>query len=121
MPLGEQDPARWDAVMIDEAEALLSRANRCASGGRYQLEAALQSAHAVRRRSGKADWIAIEVARRIRQRPESQDVTLIALTGWGQERDRRDSEAAGFDHHLIKPVDIDALQGFLGAVHSSGD
>jgi len=60
VPLGEQDPTRWDAVMIDEAEALLSRANRCASGGRYQLEAAVQSAHAVRRRSGKADWLAIE-------------------------------------------------------------
>lgn len=46
--------------MIDEAEALLSRANRCGSGGRYQLEAAVQSAHAVRRRTGKADWTAIE-------------------------------------------------------------
>ena len=58
-----------------------------------------------------------EVARRIRQRPESQDVTLIALTGWGQEKDRRNSEAAGFDHHLVKPVDIDALQGLLAGVH----
>jgi RNA polymerase sigma-70 factor (ECF subfamily) len=60
VPLAEQDPARWDAAMIDEAEALLSRANRCGSGGRYQLEAAVQSAHAVRRRTGKADWVAIE-------------------------------------------------------------
>lgn len=60
VPLGAQDPARWDAAMIDEAEALLQRANRCASSGRYQLEAAVQSAHAVRRRSGKADWVAIE-------------------------------------------------------------
>jgi CheY-like chemotaxis protein len=60
-----------------------------------------------------------EVARRLRQRPESQDVTLIALTGWGQEKDRRNSEAAGFDHHLVKPVDIDALQGLLTAVHSA--
>jgi CheY-like chemotaxis protein len=48
-------------------------------------------------------------------------VTLIALTGWGQEKDRRDSEAAGFDHHLIKPVDIDALQSLLRAVHSGGN
>jgi signal transduction histidine kinase/ActR/RegA family two-component response regulator len=62
-----------------------------------------------------------EVARHIRQRPEWQDVTLIALTGWGQEKDRRDSEAAGFDHHLIKPVDIDALQSLLRAVHSGGN
>ncbi len=54
-----------------------------------------------------------EVARRIRQRPESKDVTLIALTGWGQEEDRDRSQLAGFDHHLIKPADIDALQNLL--------
>src|SRR5262249_36931089 len=59
----------------------------------------------------------LEVARRLRQRPDSRDTMLIAFTGWGQEKDRRDSEAAGFDHHLIKPVDIDALQGFLAAAH----
>ena len=61
----------------------------------------------------------LEVARRLRRRRDSHDVMLIALTGWGQEKDRRDSEAAGFDHHLIKPVDIEALQGFLAAVHGS--
>ena len=61
VPLAEQDPARWDAAMIDEAEALLSGANRCAGEpGRYQLEAAVQSAHAVRRRTGRSDWTAIE-------------------------------------------------------------
>jgi RNA polymerase sigma-70 factor (ECF subfamily) len=60
VPLGEQDPQRWDAAMIDEAEALLSRANRCGGSGRYQLEAAVQSAHAVRRRTGQADWAAVE-------------------------------------------------------------
>jgi len=60
VPLGEQDPARWDAPMIDEAEALLSQANACEGVGRYHLEAAVQSAHAVRRRTGRADWAAIE-------------------------------------------------------------
>jgi RNA polymerase sigma-70 factor (ECF subfamily) len=60
VPLGEQDPALWDAQMIAEAEALLARANRCGGVGRYQLEAAVQSAHAVRRRTGQADWSAIE-------------------------------------------------------------
>lgn len=60
VPLALQDTRRWDAAMIDEAEALLSRASRCAGGGRYQLEAAVQSAHAVRRRTGRADWLAIE-------------------------------------------------------------
>jgi RNA polymerase sigma-70 factor (ECF subfamily) len=60
VPLAEQDPARWDAAMIEEAETLLSKANDLGGGGRYHLEAAVQSAHAVRRRTGHADWPAIE-------------------------------------------------------------
>ena len=51
---------RWDAPLIDEAEALLRRASALPGAGRYQLEAAVQSAHLVRRRSGRADWLAIE-------------------------------------------------------------
>ena len=46
-----------------------------------------------------------EVARRIRQQPWGQSVILIAVTGWGQEEHRRESSDAGFDAHLVKPVD----------------
>ncbi len=60
VPLADQDPARWDAALIEEAEALLSRASALPHTGRYQLEAAVQSAHVVRRRTGRADWTAIE-------------------------------------------------------------
>jgi RNA polymerase sigma-70 factor, ECF subfamily len=60
VPLTEQDPARWDAALIDEAEALLFRASGVGIVGRYQLEAAVQSAHAARRLSGRTDWRAIE-------------------------------------------------------------
>jgi RNA polymerase sigma-70 factor, ECF subfamily len=60
VPLGEQDPARWNAALIDEAETLLRRAGGMGAIGRYQLEAAIQSAHVVRRRTGEADWPAIE-------------------------------------------------------------
>ena len=56
VPLADQDPGLWDADMIHEAEALLLRASALRSIGRFQLEAALQSAHAHRRRSGRADW-----------------------------------------------------------------
>jgi predicted RNA polymerase sigma factor len=56
VPLAEQDTALWDARMIDEAEALLLRASALGSIGRYQLEGALQSAHAHRRRSGHPNW-----------------------------------------------------------------
>jgi RNA polymerase sigma-70 factor (ECF subfamily) len=60
VPLADQDPAFWNAPMIDEAEALLLRASAMGAIGRYQLEAALQSAHVVRRRTGRSDWAAIE-------------------------------------------------------------
>ena len=59
VPLGEQDPALWDAALIEEAEALLRQASRMGAIGRYQLEAAMQSAHVVRRVTGRADWPAI--------------------------------------------------------------
>jgi RNA polymerase sigma-70 factor, ECF subfamily len=59
VPLAEQDVATWDEPLIDRAEALLLRASRRGSIGRYQLEAAVQSAHVVRRRTGVADWPAI--------------------------------------------------------------
>lgn len=59
VPLDAQDPARWDEAMIDEAEALLIAASRLGRAGRYQLEAAVQSAHAARRRGGATDWAAV--------------------------------------------------------------
>jgi RNA polymerase sigma-70 factor (ECF subfamily) len=60
VPLADQDPARWDARAIEEAESLLERAGTFHALGRYQLEAAVQSAHAVRRITGRSDWNAIE-------------------------------------------------------------
>jgi len=60
VPLADQDPSAWDARLIEEAEDLLSRASAQPGTGRYQLEAAVQSAHVVRRRTGRADWAAIE-------------------------------------------------------------
>ncbi|WP_348262546.1 sigma factor [Telmatobacter sp. DSM 110680] len=59
IPLTQQNPTLWNAAMIDEAESLLHRAGTMNMVGRYQLEAAIQSAHAVRARSGRSDWAAI--------------------------------------------------------------
>ena len=59
VPLAEQDPAQWDARLIAEAEALLFRAGAMDAIGRFQLEAAVQSAHVVRRHAGRSDWSAI--------------------------------------------------------------
>jgi RNA polymerase sigma-70 factor (ECF subfamily) len=59
VPLDAQDTALWDEALIAEAEALLQRASAAGRIGRFQLEAAVQSAHCVRRRTGSADWGAI--------------------------------------------------------------
>lgn len=59
VPLAKQNPLRWDSQMIDEAEGLLVRASAFGSTGRYQLEAAVQSAHVYRCRTGHANWGAV--------------------------------------------------------------
>ena len=58
----------------------------------------------------------LEVARRARQRPDGGQLTVIALSGWGQEEDRRRSREAGIDYHLVKPVDVDELGRVLAAL-----
>src|SRR5207245_11076538 len=54
-----------------------------------------------------------EVAQCLREQPEFKKTILIAVTGYGQEGERRRSRDAGFDHHLTKPVDPDVLQKLL--------
>ena len=54
-----------------------------------------------------------EVARHIREQPQFNDIKLVALTGWGQEEDRRLSHNAGFDYHLTKPVDSTVLKDLI--------
>jgi predicted RNA polymerase sigma factor len=59
IPLSEQDPAQWSVPLIGEAERHLAEAFNSGRPGRFQLEAAIQSVHAERRRSGRTDWTAI--------------------------------------------------------------
>jgi CheY-like chemotaxis protein len=59
-----------------------------------------------------------DVARRIRQDPRGSKVLLVAVSGWRQERDKAEATAAGFDHHLTKPVDFDRLQAILTTIHA---
>ena len=54
-----------------------------------------------------------EVARRLRGVKEFEDAMIIAITGYGQEEDSRKSREAGFDHHLVKPVDYDVLKSLM--------
>jgi CheY-like chemotaxis protein len=59
-----------------------------------------------------------DAARQIRQQPWGKNMMLIALTGWGQEEDRRRSQEAGFDQHLVKPVEPVSLEKLLGSIQA---
>jgi PAS domain S-box-containing protein len=69
---------------------------------------------------GMPGFSGYEVARRIRTEPWGENVTLIALTGWGQSEDRRRSLEAGFDHHLVKPVHLNDLRAAIDAGRETG-
>jgi PAS domain S-box-containing protein len=62
-----------------------------------------------------------ELARRLRSQPESASSTLIAVTGYGQEQDKRNAADAGFDHHFVKPVDTARLMSVLAELGNSLD
>jgi CheY-like chemotaxis protein len=55
----------------------------------------------------------LETCRRIREQPWGKPMLVIAITGWGQDVDRRKSAEAGFDHHLVKPVDARAITSLM--------
>jgi CheY-like chemotaxis protein len=57
-----------------------------------------------------------EVASAIRARFPAHKSTLVALTGWGQDEDLRRAREAGFDHHMVKPAEIDTLQALLASL-----
>jgi CheY-like chemotaxis protein len=57
-----------------------------------------------------------DVARQLRASPLGATLTLVAVTGWGQPEDRRRTAEAGFDHHLVKPPEIEAICRILGTL-----
>jgi len=57
-----------------------------------------------------------EVARRVRKDTALRDVTLVALTGYGRDEDRSTAIDAGFDHHLVKPIDPDTLETLIASL-----
>jgi PAS domain S-box-containing protein len=64
---------------------------------------------------GLPDMNGYDLARQVRAMPAGAGITLIAVTGWGQQKDRERALAAGFDHHLTKPLDIGMLRELLPA------
>jgi RNA polymerase sigma-70 factor (ECF subfamily) len=95
VPLAEQDPASWDAPMIGEAEALLRRASALGAIGRYQLEAALQSAHVHRVRTGQANWAeVVQLYDALQAIAESPVVAINRALAFGELRRAAEGLAA---------------------------
>jgi signal transduction histidine kinase/ActR/RegA family two-component response regulator len=85
----------------------------CHSGREALALAQRERPHALVLDIGMPGMNGYELARHIRQEAWGREVLLVAVTGWGQQEDRERSRAAGFDHHLTKPVDPDTLQALL--------
>jgi CheY-like chemotaxis protein/two-component sensor histidine kinase len=92
---------------------------RIAHEGRTALEAAASfQPEVIFLDIGMPGMDGYEVARQIRRQPGLEKVVLAAATGWGQTVDRRRTSAAGFDHHLVKPLEPEALQSVLDSLTS---
>ncbi len=121
-PLWQPAPRRRVLVVDDNRDAadslsMLLRFMGLEARVAYDGHAALEAIRADRPAAvlldlGMPGIDGFEVARRVRRDPELRDVMLVALTGWGQDEDHRRSQEAGFDHHLVKPVD----QALLGEI-----
>ena len=90
-------------------------------GTAYDGEQAVEAAEALRPDVvlldiGMPKLNGYDACRRIREQPWGRGMFLIALTGWGQEEDRRRTEEAGFNHHIVKPVDPAALMKLLASL-----
>ncbi|MGX4642225.1 hybrid sensor histidine kinase/response regulator [Massilia sp. SYSU DXS3249] len=68
---------------------------------------------------GLPDTDGYALARQLRALPELHGITLVALTGYGQNEDRRRAEEAGFDHHLVKPADLEQVSQILATAQKS--
>jgi PAS domain S-box-containing protein len=91
----------------------------------YDGRAALDAAEALRPEIalldiGMPELTGHEVAEHIRSRPWGADVTLVALTGWGQTHDKQRATDAGFDHHVTKPMDPDRLRQLIAGLPARG-
>lgn len=87
----------------------------------HSAEAALEQVTAISPKAclldiGLPDMDGISLAKLLRNRPETTSSLMIAITGYGQDSDRQKSLHAGFDHHLVKPVDLQQLLGILSSL-----
>ncbi len=126
-PARARPPAPRRVLVVDDntdaadSLAMLLRFERHEVRTAHDGPAALEAAEAFRPEVvlldlGLPEMDGYEVARRLRERAALKDVFLVALTGYGQEEDRRRSRESGFDRHLVKPVDPVQVQALLGSL-----
>ncbi|MBI2826310.1 MAG: PAS domain S-box protein [Planctomycetia bacterium] len=111
-----------DNVDTARGLAVLLKNHGCMVETAHDGRTALDKAHASRPDAmlldiGLPEIDGYRVAQSLRKEPGFSQTTLIAISGYGQEADRRRSKEAGFDDHLVKPVDLDALLAALSKVH----
>ncbi len=124
LPQAASQPARWRVLLADDnvdfAESLsmllesMDHTVLVANDGQAALDAAP---------GFNADFCFLDIglpkvhgydlARRLRELPATRDAVMVAVSGWGQEDDKRRSHAAGFDHHLVKPVTFEQIERVL--------
>jgi len=120
---GAPRPGRRILIVDDNRDALDSLAAlmemsghevHAATDGELALEVAERCRpHVVLLDLGLPKLDGYEVARRLREKPWGKEAVIIALTGWGQDEDRRRTRESGFDAHMVKPLDLDALMSLL--------
>ena len=115
------DDNRDGADMLRMALEMLGHEVTCAYDGKGALEgAAANRPDVVVLDIGLPDMDGYAVARAMRGQPWGKDVLLVAATGWGQQKDRDATAAAGFDIHLVKPIDFAQLDSLLRSAGATG-
>lgn len=126
-PSGEKQQKRRRLLVIDDnrdaAESmsmlfeLWGHEVVCVYDGRAALEtAAKYRPHAVFLDIGLPGMDGYEIAERLRELPQCAHAILVAITGYGQDDDRRRSREAGIDHHLVKPVSPETLHQLIDSI-----
>jgi PAS domain S-box-containing protein len=126
---GARQAARHRILVVDDNPDMADSLALLLQLAGHEVRAAYDGVTAVRRAEefrpelilldiGMPGMDGYEVARRLRQKSELQEQVLVAVTGWGREEDRRRSQEAGFDDHIVKPVEPDILNRILADLQS---
>ncbi|HEV3143684.1 MAG TPA: PAS domain S-box protein [Gemmataceae bacterium] len=123
-PDGEATGAKYRILLVDDNRDTVNTMAKLLRFLGHEVETAYDGEEAVAAaESFRPEVVLLDIglpklngydaARRIREQPWGQKMLLIALTGWGQDEDRRRSKEAGFDHHLVKPIKAATLEQIM--------